>query len=442
MWTLGPLEIMKVKVILAFVATLMNSTWAFTVRPSFTMSPLRSSGRGGNGESLKMGLDPHVWSSLIVSADETLGAVQGAVDGAGLSVPPAVMDASQSTVAPAADAAATSAQNGWFGFLTGPIEGLIAIIHSSLVAVGVSENAWGVSIVGMTVLIKLLTFPLTKQQLESTQKMQVLQPRVKEVQTTYQSNPDVMNQKIAELYQQEQVNPLAGCIPALVQLPVFIGLYRAILTLSKEDRLGEPFLWLPNLEGPVYGADPAHGSDWIFKGWVDGVPSLGWDDTIAFLSLPVLLVVSQFISQALITPKNQEQQTNFVIKLLPLLIGWFSLNVPAALGIYWVANNVITTLITLQIRSGLDIGAASVGSSATSVGVEMEPPTTFRPAPMREKPSGFATPASAVLDDEVKPITPIDAEIVPADDEEDDVVEETAQIAPKKRGKKKKRRKN
>ena len=76
-----------------------------------------------------------------------------------------------------------------------------------------------------------------------------------------------MNQKIAEVYQREQVNPLAGCLPALVQLPVFIGLYRAILTLSKDDNLDEPFLWLPNLEGPVYGADPTHGSDWILKGW-------------------------------------------------------------------------------------------------------------------------------------------------------------------------------
>ena len=76
-----------------------------------------------------------------------------------------------------------------------------------------------------------------------------------------------MNQKIAEVYQTEGVNPLAGCIPALIQLPVFIGLYRAVLNLAKENALDEPFLWLPSLEGPTYGADPTAGSDWILKNW-------------------------------------------------------------------------------------------------------------------------------------------------------------------------------
>lgn len=76
-----------------------------------------------------------------------------------------------------------------------------------------------------------------------------------------------MNQKIAELYQANEVNPLAGCLPAIVQIPVFIGLYRAVLTLAKENKLDEPFFFLPNLEGPTYGADPAHGSDWILSGW-------------------------------------------------------------------------------------------------------------------------------------------------------------------------------
>jgi YidC/Oxa1 family membrane protein insertase len=72
-----------------------------------------------------------------------------------------------------ADAAAQGSGNGWFGFLTGPTEGLIQIIHSTLVAVGLDSNAWGISIIGMTLVIKLLTFPLTKTQLESTNKMQV-----------------------------------------------------------------------------------------------------------------------------------------------------------------------------------------------------------------------------------------------------------------------------
>lgn len=88
------------------------------------------------------------------------------------------VDAVATQVAPAADAAgdvvdAAASQNGWFGFLTGPIESLLTIIHGGLVSVGIKENAWGITIIFMTLVIKGLTFPLTKTQLESTNKMQV-----------------------------------------------------------------------------------------------------------------------------------------------------------------------------------------------------------------------------------------------------------------------------
>ena len=156
---------------------------------------------------------------------------------------------------------------GWFGFLTLPIEGLLQLIHSLVASVSGAANAWGVSIIILTVLIKAVTFPLTKTQLESTNKMQAMQPAIKALQEKYQSNPEVMNQKIAEFYQTNEINPLAGCLPSLVQIPVFIGLYRAVLELAKDNKLDERFLFLPNLEGPTYGADPATASDWILKGW-------------------------------------------------------------------------------------------------------------------------------------------------------------------------------
>lgn len=177
---------------------------------------------------------------------------------------------------------------------------------------------------------------------------------------------------------------------------------------------------------------------------VDGVPSLGWEDTIAFLSLPVLLVVSQYISQALITPKNQDpsqQSANVILKFLPLMIGWFSLNVPAALGIYWVANNIITTAITVQIRSGFDATSVSALDSSGSTYLRDAETTSFRPAPIREKPAGFAVPAVSAED--VKPITAVDAELVEELEEvDDDDGGNTAASASskKKRGGKKKRK--
>ena len=255
-----------------------------------------------------------------------------------------------------------------------------------------------------------------------------------------------MNQKIAEVYQTNEVNPLAGCIPSLVQIPIFIGLYRAILNLAKEDRLEEPFLWLPNLEGPTYGADPAHGSDWILKNWVDGAPSLGWDDTAAFLTIPVILVISQFLSMQLMQPKVEGQEQPAILKVLPLMIGWFSLNVPAALGIYWVANNFITTAISMQIRSGINMEpVAPSGGSASGI---IDTPTTsaFTPAPMREKPSGFGdSGVSASSSSEVTPITPIDAEVVESVAEEVTDAGEgmnSSSKGSKKRGKKKKKKRS
>jgi len=313
----------------------------------------------------------------------------------------------------------------------------LQFIHSILSMVGVSANSWGVSIIFMTLVIKLATYPLTKNQLESTARMQAVQPRMKAIQATYQSNPEVMNQKISELYQSEGVNPLAGCLPAIIQLPIFIGLYRAVLDLAKENQLNEPFLWLPNLEGPVYGAEPAHAGDWIFKGWNGLEPSLGWPDTIAFLSLPVLLIISQLISQELMQPKNpdgSQPEGNAVLKFLPFMIGYFSLNVPSALGIYWVINNIVTTAISLQIRASLNIdgGGAAVMEAPPKVDTGR-----FIPTPAREKPSGFGSAGGGTREDDIKVITaPIDAEVVTtATTMEEEVahsVQETMEPAPKK----------
>jgi membrane protein insertase, YidC/Oxa1 family, C-terminal domain len=240
-----------------------------------------------------------------------------------------------------------------------------------------------------------------------------------------------MNQKIAQIYQTNEVNPLAGCVPSLLQIPIFIGLYRAVLTLAKDDKLNEPFLWLPNLEGPTYGADPAHGADWLFQGWSNGAPMLGWEDTLAFLTIPVVLVLSQSVSMNLMASKDQEQPA--FLKFLPLLIGWFSLNVPAALGIYWVANNFITTALTLQIRSTF---APMTPVVPTGKGPVMDVETkTFTPAPIGEKPAGFGVVEKS--SDGVKPITPMDAEIVDAGE---DVAEVPSDSPKPKRGKGKKKK--
>lgn len=356
-------------------------------------------------------------------------------------------DAVAATAGDVADVVSKDPGNGWFGFLEQPIELTLCTVHDGFASMGITANAWGLSIIVITSVIKLFTYPLTAQQLKSTSKMQSIQPEVKKLQDTYASNPEVMNQKVSALYQTNEINPLAGCVPSLVQIPVFIGLYRAVLTLAKDNKLDEPFLFLPSLEGPTYGADPAHASEWILKGWTNGVPSLGWADTAAFLSVPIILIISQGFSMQLMQPKDQEQPS--YLKFLPLLIGWFSLNVPAALGIYWVANNIITTALTLQIKGSMSdseviMPAAAGAGSGTSV---LDVPTSsFNPAPIREKPDGFA---SAKADtDGVTVITPVDAEIMSKSsmeelEDEVDGGEVGDGMSKKKRGgSKKKKRKN
>ena len=263
-------------------------------------------------------------------------------------------------------------------------------------------------------------------------KTQALQPTLKEVQAKYQSNPEVMNQKISELYQSNNVNPLAGCLPSIVQIPVFIGLYRAVLDLANENALDEPFLWLPSLEGPTYGADAASGSAWLFDNWVNGVPSLGWAETTSFLILPVALVVSQFLSMEIMTPPEQKETQPSFLKVLPLMIGWFSLNVPSALCVYWVTNNLVTTVTSVVIRNSLKMEPA-----AAVVGGDVETPitpqvTAFTPPPIREKPDGFASGGSS---GGVTPITSssndaIDAEVV---SEINESMQAAEGLAPKKK---------
>lgn len=211
-----------------------------------------------------LGVDPSHFTDLT----HQIGHLQDAFGSINLA------DAMEAVADTATEVVKEEADNGWFGFLTIPIRGFLQILHNVIAATGIT-NAWGISIIILTVLIKVVTFPLTKTQLESTNKMQAMQPAIKELQAKYQSNPEVMNQKISEFYQTNEINPLAGCLPSLVQIPVFIGLYRAVLDLAKDNYLDESFLFLPNLEGPTYGADPASGSDWILKGWYVVVAQTG-----------------------------------------------------------------------------------------------------------------------------------------------------------------------
>jgi YidC/Oxa1 family membrane protein insertase len=248
-------------------------------------------------------------------------------------------------------------KTGVIGGAASIIENGIELAHNGLANSGLTSNTYGISICLFTLLIRTLTLPLTQAQLESTTKMQQIQPLTKKIQALYcKKSQEEQKQKLtAELYQAANINPLAGCVPALVQIPVFISLYRALTNLCAEDQLSEGFLWLPSLEGPIYGAST---SNW-FSSIFSGNPALGWPDTLAFLSLPAILIATQTASSRIMQPQTgpgktpQEQASQNVIKFLPFLIAGFSINVPAGLSVYWIVNNIVTTAITVAVRSGI-----------------------------------------------------------------------------------------
>jgi YidC/Oxa1 family membrane protein insertase len=262
--------------------------------------------------------------------------------------------------------------------------------------------------------VKVITLPLTTSQLESTTKMQKLQPLQAKIQQTYASDEQTKNQLMVELYQAAQVNPLAGCFPALVQIPIFISLYRALLNLVAENKLDEPFLWIPDLEGPVYTSPPGESLDW-FKSLFSGEPKLGFEDTFAFLTLPIILFITQKISQKILQPPRdpnkilteQEEFSQGLLNNLPFVIAFFSLNVPAGLAVYWIVNNILTTVITIVVKNQIKdekvprevemIMASVAKASATKGNVDSYPKISSKSAEFlrneekfqSKKPSGF-----------------------------------------------------
>lgn len=193
--------------------------------------------------------------------------------------------------------------------------------------------------------------------------MKLLRPYTAQIKERFKDNQDAQNRAIGKLYEDANQNPLAGCFVSLAQLPIFLGLYRGVRMLAVDGELQEPFLWIPSLEGPVTAPD-FRGLDWLLKGWdfTNGpVPPLGWETTLAFLLMPVILVVLQGLTMSVLTPAPDEnmseeekqtfESTQRIMKFLPLLIGFFSTQVPAGLTIYWFMSNMFTLSQSLAVRA-------------------------------------------------------------------------------------------
>ncbi|GAX80476.1 hypothetical protein CEUSTIGMA_g7915.t1 [Chlamydomonas eustigma] len=266
--------------------------------------------------------------------------------------------------------------SGPFDFIANGLEALLKAIDAGLEGAHVPYS-YGFAIITLTVLVKLATFPLTQKQVQSSVAVQALQPRVKELQARYASEPENLQIETARLYKEAGVNPLAGCLPTLATIPVFIGLYKALTNAADEGLGQESFFWIPDLSGPATMTQRATGAglSWLFP-FVDGHPPIGWSSAAAYLAMPALLIVSQYASMKLMSPPvnkddPQASQTQAILKVLPLMIGWFSLNVPSGLTLYWFINNILSTAQQVYLKKTTQINipqpVASTSAAANVV---------------------------------------------------------------------------
>ncbi len=209
---------------------------------------------------------------------------------------------------------------------------------------GIFGHNYLLAILFFTLLTRLLIFPLTWQQQKSTLAMQKLQPELTKLREKYKNDPETLNTKMMELYREAGANPLGGCLPTLIQFPILIGLYQAI-TRS----LAASPLQLIELSQHIYHPVPA----WL--SWLPNAAALiplnsrfGWLNLALpdpYYILPILVVVTTWLQNKLMTPPNADPQQaamNRSMQLtMPLFIGYISLTFPSGLSIYWIVSNVI-----------------------------------------------------------------------------------------------------
>jgi YidC/Oxa1 family membrane protein insertase len=217
---------------------------------------------------------------------------------------------------------------GVLGVLVDFISQLIQLLYNLTKTVGVPN--YGLAIILFTIAVKVVLYPLTFKQLKSMRKMQEIQPVVIELQKKYKNNQQKMQQAMMELYQKEGVNPLGGCLPLLIQMPILFALFSSLRTffdpaLNPTVEIAHAtFIWVPNLGNP----DP-------------------------YYVLPVLVAAGTFLQQkvSMVSVSGQQDQTQkTMLYVMPLIIGYVSLQFPAGLSLYWVMYSITGIMEQFLIR--------------------------------------------------------------------------------------------
>ncbi|MGP1454786.1 MAG: membrane protein insertase YidC [Treponema sp.] len=199
---------------------------------------------------------------------------------------------------------------------------------------------WGVAIILVTILIKIVFFPMTKKSSEATQQMQKMQPKIQELQAKYKGKPQKLNEEMAKLYKTAGYNPLSGCLPLLIQFPILFAMYR--LFNNYFEFRGAMFIpyWIPDLS--------VGDSIWHFS---NPLPLLGWTD---LRILPIVYVISQLIFGKITQTPTSDQQQNNTMKIMlygmPIFFFFMFYDAPSGLLLYWTFTNFLMLIQQLIIK--------------------------------------------------------------------------------------------
>lgn len=188
---------------------------------------------------------------------------------------------------------------------------------------------FGIAIIVMTLIVKLVTFPLNNKQIKSAKRMQALQPEMKKIQQKYKDDKEKQNKAVQEFMKENNMNPLAGCLPLLVQFPVLIGVFRL---------LREPDLFL-NMD--VINPYLFQGAELIN---LLVIPTMGFDTFLSDISIyylfPLIAGATTYVYSQMSMPTDSSQK--MLLYMMPVMITVFSFSFPVGLVIYWIMNNVFS----------------------------------------------------------------------------------------------------
>jgi YidC/Oxa1 family membrane protein insertase len=262
--------------------------------------------------------------------------------------------------APQGQISLNSPQGPWQTYVVFPLARALIFLHDLIAGLGVA-GSWGWAIVVFTLIIKIVTFPLTLKQLQSTKATQALQPKLSELQQKYSKDRSKLAEEQMKLYKEAGVNPTGGCLPLLIQLPILFGLYQSLYVLANPSvgkLLGAGFLWIPNLSLPSLQVSNYSKLDGInFQGtnWIGGAFSSGqYGLLLAYFSLPLIMILTQLLLQKMMQPRatpgqkggqpDQTQMMGQMMMFMPLFFGYITLGLPSGLTLYWSVSNILSVI--------------------------------------------------------------------------------------------------